>query len=487
MLATLHRACLAIVWAVLSIFICSGLSHAIERQPNETAQTLSYCVDPDWMPYEAIKAGKHVGISSDYMRIIGEYADIQFTLLPTSSWDETLELLQSGDCDIASMLNPSPERAAYLTFTTPYFQSENVFVTNESIPFVSGYGALVHKRLGIVRNYRHQEYVERYYSDLNVTLVESESAGLLALSAGDIDVLVGSMLSVTSHIQNFGLGNLKVSGLAKPHDALGIGLTKQHVHLLERINRAIAQIGEKQHVELFRRWNQTHIIDQVDYRFITTLAGVLLLISVLIALRHYTVVRFNRALVTKNEMLEALQEELLDKNQQLEFLSTHDNLTRLYNRHFMITRCEQEMLRSRRFDQSTCLILYDIDHFKEINDTYGHSLGDRILCQLTEQVSRFIREVDVLARWGGEEFLILCPQTQGQDALALANRIKKGLAEFEFAAVGTLTCSFGIAEYHHDESFVTWFERTDNAMYNAKEQGRNSAFLASRPVSSKYD
>lgn len=137
-------------------------------------------------------------------------------------------------------------------------------------------------------------------------------------------------------------------------------------------------------------------------------------------------------------------------------------------RHFMVTRCEQEMVRARRCSQDTCLILYDIDHFKEINDTYGHSLGDSILCQLTEQVRQHIREVDVLARWGGEEFLILCPQTKGQEAKALANRIKKGLSECEFATIGALTCSFGIAQYHHDESFVTWFDRTDDAMYNAK-------------------
>ncbi len=293
---------------VFSLFTLS-FAHSDESQASESVITLSYCVDPEWMPYEAIRAGKHVGLSSDYIRIISQYANIQLELLPTASWNETLDLLQSGECDLVTMLNPTPERAEYLAFTIPYFQAENVFVTDASIPFVSGYSALTQKRLGIVRNYRHQEYVERYYPELNVTLVDSEPAGLLALSAGEIDVLVGSMLSVTSHIQNFSLGDLKVSGLAKPHDAPSMGVTKQHAYLLDRLNDAIAKIDEKQHVELFREWNKVKIIDQIDYRFIAMVSALLSLGAVLIAWRHYTVTRFNKALVTKNEQLESLQAE----------------------------------------------------------------------------------------------------------------------------------------------------------------------------------
>ncbi|GAA0857307.1 diguanylate cyclase [Aliiglaciecola litoralis] len=440
--------------------------------------SLTYCVDPDWMPYEAIRVGKHVGLSADYIHLIGKYANIQFNLIETSSWDETLALLKSGDCQVASMLNPSPERESYLAFSKPFFNAENVFVTNSDIPFVAGYGSLQSKRLGLVRNYRHQEYVERYYPELNVTLVESESAGLLALSANEIDVLVGSMLSVARHIQKFGLNELKVSGLAKPHDLLSIGLIKSQTQHLERINTAIDLITESQHVDLFRRWNQMTVVDNTDYRFFYISGAALLLFIALMAWRNFYIVRFNRTLVVKNQLLEDLKVELVEKNTQLEFLSNRDALTSLYNRYFMVQRCEQEIARLNRFKENACLVLYDIDHFKQINDTHGHSLGDKILCELAQVVAREIRQIDIMARWGGEEFLILCPQTDLVAAKALSQRIQSALAKYSFDIIGKLTCSFGIAQYADNESFISWFDRADDAMYRGKKQGRNAIVTA---------
>jgi diguanylate cyclase (GGDEF)-like protein len=456
------------------LFITFAVANTQVTAPQSNPSiTLTYCVDPDWMPYEAIRAGQHVGLSADYMRLIGQRANIEFQLIATQTWNETLSNLKNGKCDVASMLNRSPERESYLAFSLPYFNAENVFVTNSNIPFIAGYDSIQNKRLGLVRNYRHQEYVQRYYPQLNVTLVDNEVEGLFALAAGDIDVMVGSMLSIATHIQKFGLNDLKVSGLAKPHDQLSMGVIKKHIDILERINQAINKIDETEQVELFRRWNQVTIIDQVDYRVFYGLAAVVLIITSLFIWRNYYIVKFNKALLSKNTLLESLQLELLEKNKQLEFLSNRDALTSLYNRHYMIHRCEQEISGLKRSALDACLVLYDIDHFKMINDTYGHSLGDTILCQLTELVAEHIRDIDVMARWGGEEFLILCPQSNIAAATTLAERIQNAVADFSFATIGNLTCSFGIAQYQNKESFIEWFDRADNAMYQAKEQGRN--------------
>lgn len=458
---------------VLLYFYC------VEATANETGKpTVTYCADPDWMPYEAIRAGKHVGIAADYMNILSQSTGLNLQLVPTSSWDETLLYLQLGKCELGSLLNKTDKRKAYLEFSEPIFESANVFVSKSDLSFVAGYENIGSRTLGIVKNYRHAEYVARYYPEISVQLVESENDGLLALAAGNIDVFIGSMLSVSAHIQKFGNRDLKIVGLAKPYDKLSVGIIKSRSDLLPIINQAIANIPEEQHVEIFRRWNNVQVIDEVDYRYVISAALLFVFIVALISWRNFYVMRFNRKLLAKNNLLEALQTELLEKNKRLEFLSNHDPLTTIYNRHFMISRCKDEILRMRRFSQKSCLILFDLDYFKQINDQFGHSVGDTVLKQIALLVKNEIRDIDIFARWGGEEFLILCPQTTAVETEKLTTRLSRCIEHMEFEGAGHLTCSFGIAEYRVSESFVEWFDRTDNALYQAKNQGRNAIVMA---------
>lgn len=446
--------------------------------PDPIIDEVSYCVDPDWMPYEAIRNGKHVGISADYIREIEKNSGLTFKLVKTETWQESLDSLKRGDCEVASLLNKTPERTQYLNFTDAFFDGTNVFVSKDKFHVLPGYENIGDKLIGVVRSYRHAEYIARYYPELNVKLVENENDGLMLLANDEIDVFVGSILSVSAYIQRFGLRELKIVGLASPQDKLSVGVIKGRPKLLSVLNNAVNSIPEATHVEIFRQWNNVKIIDQVNYRYLWLIFALFLLVTFLFGLRNRYVTRFNRQLMVKTEMLEALQDELLEKNETLQFLSTHDQLTSLHNRHFMINRCEDEILRMNRFDQSACLILFDIDHFKPINDTYGHSAGDEVLKELTGIIKQEIREIDVSSRWGGEEFLVLCPQTSLSDAKALASRLSKAICQQTFYKVGKLTCSFGIAEYFGNQSFIQWFDRADVALYEAKAGGRNKIVMS---------
>lgn len=447
-------------------------------QAKNGVESVRYCIDPDWMPYEAFRNGQHVGISADYLSIISDLSKIKFELVETESWDQSLAMLDSGQCQLTVMLNQTPERLKTMDFTLAYFEQANVFVTRESTPFLSGYDSIGDRQLAVVKNYRHAEYVERYYPDLNLKQVGNETEGMLLLASGEVDVFVGSLLSVTSRIRKLGLMDLKVAGLAKPHDELRMAVKKGDLALLASLNSAIGQITEAQHIEIFRRWNNVKVIDELDYRLIYSALAVFFVVISLFLWRNQYVARFNRKLMNKNELLESLQSELMEKNKTLEFLSTHDELTRLHNRHFMIRRCEEEILRNNRFETPACLILIDIDHFKKINDEYGHTGGDLILTEVTQLVQDTIREVDVVSRWGGEEFLVLCPQTKMTEANSLAVRLNKAVRDYTFSHVENLTCSFGVAQFKDSESFIHWFDRADAAMYEAKSAGRNRIFIA---------
>lgn len=158
---------------------------------------------------------------------------------------------------------------------------------------------------------------------------------------------------------------------------------------------------------------------------------------------------------------------------ELRRLATTDPLTGAFNRRHLLTVLESEIERARRHGRSLALILFDLDHFKQINDTRGHDQGDRVLQAVAAQVRGRLRRSDVFTRWGGEEFLILAPETTGADAVALAETLRAALRELPGSDGGPVTASFGVAAYRPKETLDRWLKRVDERMYASKRQGRD--------------
>ncbi|MBT6324145.1 MAG: diguanylate cyclase [Anaerolineae bacterium] len=153
--------------------------------------------------------------------------------------------------------------------------------------------------------------------------------------------------------------------------------------------------------------------------------------------------------------------------------ATYDSLTGLLNRKAITQLLEQEMGRSERYNRPLSIIIYDIDHFKNINDTYGHPSGDEVLKSMSDLVNKTIRKEDFLGRWGGEEFLILLPDTGKESAKFLAERVRVAIEEYQFEKVKHLTASFGVATNQIGWTQENLLLYTDNALYEAKHSGRN--------------
>ncbi|NQY21672.1 MAG: diguanylate cyclase [Campylobacteraceae bacterium] len=168
----------------------------------------------------------------------------------------------------------------------------------------------------------------------------------------------------------------------------------------------------------------------------------------------------------------SITENITDKK-NIEKLSVTDALTQIPNRLYLDKSYEKESLRVNRHGTTLALILMDIDFFKKINDTYGHKIGDDVLVEIAKLIKNNIRGIDVLGRWGGEEFLIICPETNIFGAVMLAGKIRKVIENYKFKEVNKITCSFGVTEYYKNENIEESFNRADKALYIAKEQGRN--------------
>ena len=167
------------------------------------------------------------------------------------------------------------------------------------------------------------------------------------------------------------------------------------------------------------------------------------------------------------------RENISDKK-ELEYMSDHDILTKAKNRRSFERELHKQIKNAHRYkDKDFGLVMFDIDHFKNVNDTYGHQIGDTVLTNLSEAIHLIIRESDFFARWGGEEFVILCSHTTNEDLSLFVQKIRDELKKVNFLPVPQVTVSFGITLYNEDDTIESIQQRADKALYKAKENGRD--------------
>jgi len=175
-------------------------------------------------------------------------------------------------------------------------------------------------------------------------------------------------------------------------------------------------------------------------------------------------------------------------SEQLEDAAGTDPLTSIYNRRTFLRACEKELLLSVRHNRSFSILMIDLDHFKSVNDRFGHPVGDAALLAVVECMQRSVRGIDVLARWGGEEFAALLPSSSPESAFLVAERMRANIAGIELPLPDRypgdpvfvrLTASIGIASYHSNDSIHSMLSRADRGLYLAKDLGRNRVLSAS--------
>ncbi len=176
--------------------------------------------------------------------------------------------------------------------------------------------------------------------------------------------------------------------------------------------------------------------------------------------------RLEEGIAQRTEQLEA-------KNTELRRLSSTDALTGLSNRLRLDQFFERVLGVARRYGRPFSVVLMDLDHFKRINDTWGHPTGDEVLIKMGELLRKAVREVDIAGRWGGEEFVVILPETTVKQACLVADKLRVEVLELDVLPVTELSSSFGVAEYQTDDSIEKLIGRADAALYRAKEKGRN--------------
>ncbi|MBR9980463.1 MAG: diguanylate cyclase, partial [Desulfatitalea sp.] len=191
-------------------------------------------------------------------------------------------------------------------------------------------------------------------------------------------------------------------------------------------------------------------------------------------------VRFEELLLRLRRVLKErrLTQERIHMLEKLKRLSITDGLTQLYNSRYFYNQLKIEIDRTSRYQRPLSLLLLDIDNFKDYNDNYGHLEGDKVLVRLGQVIRSCLRKMDSAYRYGGEEFTVILPETEGDEAATVAERIRSAVQADRFYPKGednplSITVSVGVTEFHRPEEIALFVQRADKAMYQSKQAGRN--------------
>lgn len=211
------------------------------------------------------------------------------------------------------------------------------------------------------------------------------------------------------------------------------------------------------------------------------ISAIILFISLCILVYRYRVSRYiHEQTILENRIAERTQ-ALEEANDKLRELSSKDFLTNLLNRRAFLERLEQEMSHIRRQDDKFCLALIDIDDFKHVNDTYGHEAGDKVLQNVARTFNTFTRKQDIVARWGGEEFIFLLPSTPLDQGMLAFEKVRRAVEELDFVVNGSalkVTATFGVVEVTPDCVLERSIVAADEALYTGKRSGKNQVVTA---------
>lgn len=422
--------------------------------------SLTYCVQPAAMPIERINdAGQHTGITADLIKLLAQRIGTQIELVPTRDWAASLEAARTRRCDLLPVAVPTPELHEYLAFTTPILSFPLVIATRASELFVAQPADIGTRPVGVLRDSAVQRMVSAAYPQLRLVEQVSIHDGLKQVEQGRLFGFLGLIPSIGYEIQRAGTLDVKIGGRFDDQVRFHLAVRNDEPELLTIFEKAVASVTPEEWDDMSHRWLSVRYEQARDW---TLLWQILLAVAVLGLLGLYRVHelrRFNR--------------ELTRLNAELQLLYRTDQLTGVANRYRLEENIRHEIDRACRYGQTFSVIMLDIDHFKEINDTQGHAAGDAILKALGALLAGQTRASDTVGRWGGEEFLLVCPASELEGAMQLAESLRVHIAATLRNGTEPVSASFGVAQYRPGEPADAIVQRADQAMYAAKNKGRN--------------
>jgi diguanylate cyclase (GGDEF)-like protein len=430
---------------------------------------ITMCIDPNWMPFEKIENGKHIGLSADYFKIFQEFIGTDIKLIPTKSWEESLKFAQERKCDILSLAMSTPKRKKYFNFTKPYLKIPLVIATKLDTPFITDFSMLKGKSIAIPTGYAFVEVIKNRYPQINIVEVKNIDEGLKKVTHDEVYGYLGTLASIGYAFQKKFTGELKIAGKFDTTWNLGIAVRDDDPMLFGILQKAVKSVDTNTRQHILNNWLSIKYEKGVDYSLIWKTVMIFIVILLIILFFYMK--------------LNILKNKIDKQKNEIELLSLTDPMTKLYNRRYFSQISKNFLSLAKREKTKLSLMMIDVDNFKNTNDTYGHKAGDNVLISLSSTLVKLSRKSDIVCRFGGEEFIILLPKTDAKGAFVIAQKIRQNIEKLNIktddAKYINSTVSIGLSEIDtdKDKTIEPSIKRADEALYEAKRDGKNKVCI----------
>ncbi|MCU7993376.1 transporter substrate-binding domain-containing protein [Shewanella glacialipiscicola] len=428
-----------------------------------------------WPPMEFMDPqGQFSGINSDVVNLLKDQLNLKVTAVAFNDWHSLIKALQKGEVNLAGSVAKTADRQQRLMFSEAYWPSPWALVSQLEQVSLFNIAQLAGQRVAVIEGYHLVAQLMSLEPSLKLVLVPNTQAGLAAVANGNADVFIDKVVILASNLKTGQYPTLKMSLLSDLADQHShIGVHPQFAPLVPLINKTLALINAQKQQRIYARWVSFSVATDnnqyqqwINYIVLGGIALCLVMAAVL--------------LVNRRLNLEIAQRLIAEK--RLQHIANHDALTQLPNRALLDDRLAQALLSHQREQAHFALLFIDIDNFKQINDQYGHPIGDELLVWIAKKFSKVIRGSDTVARFGGDEFVILLNRVQDLDAVTqVADNILQALSNpliIQGVSV-SIAVSIGVVVYPRDgDTAISLLKKADQRMYQAKSDGGRCYRLA---------
>lgn len=434
----------------------------------------------NWKPYYYVNEnGKLSGYAVELFDELAKSIDLKYKYIIADNANELIKLFEEGKADIMPNIGITQRRENLFLFTQ---ETDSFFVNiykKKGMPYNS-FEDLKEKKIGLVKANVCNKLLNKY--SIHKIYFNNYESMINALKKGNIDALCFPKPLIEEKVSD---------SLIVPLDNAikeikrGIGVSKKEFNLLPRLNEAITKIklngeykrihdkwfGNNSYIQLSKKEAIFIIITFLGFSFTT-----LIIIFYILNKKRWLITKdiLEEEIDKKTKILKVQNRRLKNIHRRLKEQSYIDGLTKIYNRKLYNEKINEFLSLYKRYDYKFSFLIFDIDDFKSINDTFGHIVGDKVLIELTKIVSGHIRADDYFFRVGGEEFIILLHTTTLEEAVEVAEKIRE-IIEKELTFLGNrkITVSIGVTEVSKDEKEESIYKRADNLLYRAKNSGKN--------------
>ena len=297
---------------------------------------------------------------------------------------------------------------------------------------------------------------------------------VIKLSKKKLDAIIGNPLVFYYHVKKERINNIQLSDYLninqeeQVNTSFHVGIRKDWPLLHQIIQKAMDNTSDWEFYNIEKKWTSLKVVNQINWKIISQISS---LILVIVFFLFWNNKQLNKELESKVKSRTA---DLILLNKKLEKMASTDPLTNIYNRRYFFEIAKHQLKLVKREQSTLSVAMIDIDKFKNINDTYGHDIGDKVIQSLAHELTKILRDSDVFTRFGGEEFVILFPHTNLEGALTVAEKIRQIISSSSEVDKVSFTISIGVSEFiKEEESIDNVIKRADTALYKAKKAGRN--------------